>query len=575
MSLNDASDVAPSDLLSDATLAALDLPQQPFGPLGPNTNSFSDETTAEQLADVKQALITGDDLLLILGADGSGKSIMLKQLSEHSGLRIQCFSVKGSERFSTMNLFAGLLEAFKHPPPEKLQDILDDLIPYLQTMISRNTLSIIVLDDAHLVNEAELTQLLSSMLYVNSQDETLVRVAMAAVPLFEEHIPDLLPAGADLPYSSLNIHGLDSVRAADFIDFRMQQAGLSGEPSFTEPEIIELVEQSDGLPGPLQAAAAHALNEQYGPIRTDLGTDLATGGGAAWLQSRMGKIAMGVIASLFIVLGILMFLPGKSNENSTRYTVSETAPVTLSDATPNGDVGLVQSSELTKALEETRNSVPGATAKITLNGLATEEPSPTVADNEQATSESATESGASIALGDDASAANTPIVIVAAPETNTTEAQATLEPAPAPIPAPAPEPQIDEPVAPVAETVAEEAPSPAAEESSSSNVSTGGELESSSWILVQDRDLFTVQMSASRDRASVVSFLNQHASALSAPNSIYSFARDGSTWYALLHGLYSSIDEARASVETMPAATLINQPWIRSVARVQDVLKAQ
>jgi type II secretory pathway predicted ATPase ExeA len=178
MSLNEASNVDPSLLLSDATLAALNLPQQPFGPLEPNSTSFSDETTTEQIADVKQALITGDDLLLILGDAGAGKTVMLKQLGEHSGIRIQCFAVKGSERFSTMNLFAGLLDAFKHSPPEKLQDLLNDLIPYLQTMTARNTLSVIILDDAHKVKESELTQLLSAMLYINSHDETVMRIAM-------------------------------------------------------------------------------------------------------------------------------------------------------------------------------------------------------------------------------------------------------------------------------------------------------------------------------------------------------------------------------------------------------------
>jgi DamX protein len=111
------------------------------------------------------------------------------------------------------------------------------------------------------------------------------------------------------------------------------------------------------------------------------------------------------------------------------------------------------------------------------------------------------------------------------------------------------------------------------------NVSTGngqvGALESSSWILLQDRARYTVQMSASRDRDSVVNFLNMHSDALPAPNSIYTFTRNGSNWYALLHGLYESIDTARTAVEAMPAKALTNQPWIRSVARIQDVLKSQ
>jgi DamX protein len=109
----------------------------------------------------------------------------------------------------------------------------------------------------------------------------------------------------------------------------------------------------------------------------------------------------------------------------------------------------------------------------------------------------------------------------------------------------------------------------------SGNISPVGLLESSSWILLQDRALYTVQMSASRDRDSVVNFLNAHSDVLPAPNSIYTFTRNGGSWYALLHGLYESIDTARTAVEAMPAEALTNQPWIRSVARVQEVLKAQ
>ena len=574
MSLYEATDMDQSHLLSDATLAALDLPQQPFGPLEPNSVSFSDETTTEQIADVKQALITGDDLLLILGDQGAGKTVMLKQLGELSGTRIQCFAVKGSERFSTMNLFAGLLEAFKHSPPEKLQDILNDLIPYLQTMITRNTLSVIVLDDAHKVKEPELTQLLSAMLYINSHDETVMRIAMAAPPEFEERIPDLLPEGADLPYSSLTITGLTSFRATEFIDYRMQAAGLSGETPFSEAEIVELVEKSDGLPGPLQIAAADALNEQYGPVKRDLTDEFATASpAAAIMQSRFGKMALGTIAVVCIAIGILMSLPGKSNEEAGRYTVSRTEPVTLSD--DESELRLIEAPSSPETIEPASDN----TTTITLNGVDSNSPlADEPAPSEEAVTDSASVASDSLAetltpetstpSSTDTNSETRPIVIVAAPATDSGNSETPSNDVSESSPAPAPPAAPEVTAAPIVS--AEPQKDNAAAEGSQTGV-----LESSSWILLQDRTRYTVQMSASRDRSSVVNFLNTHSGALPAPNSIYSFARNGSTWYALLHGLYESIDAARAAVEAMPAAALTNQPWIRSVARVQDVLKAQ
>lgn len=574
MSLYETTHMDQSHALSEATLAALDLSEQPFGPLEPNSTGFSDETTTEQIADVKQALITGDDLLLILGEEGAGKTVMLKQLGEHSGIRIQCFAVKGSGRFSTMNLFAGLLEAFKHSPPEKLQDILNDLIPYLQTMITRNTLSVIVLDDAHKVQESELTQLLSAMLYINSHDDTVMRIAMAAPPEFEDRIPDLLPEGADLPYSSLTITGMTPERAAEFIELRMQQAGLQGEAPFSEMEINELVEKSDGLPGPLQIAAVDALNEQYGPVKRNLnGAVAAAGPGIPILQSRFSKMALGAIAIFCIILGILMSLPGKSNEDAERYTVSNTEPVTLND--PKTELRLVETTPIAEPVQTSiatpTSTKTSTTAKITLNGVESNTESvnlPALADD---TAESTAAAASTVTETNETPESTStsakplepePIVIVATPDVS--ESVNAAEPTP-----------NDETETATAEVTAAPIASAVPQEIAASTDNQTGTLESSSWILLQDRARYTVQMSASRDRNSVVNFLNTHSESLPAPNSIYTFARNGSDWYALLHGLYDSIDAARAAVEAMPPAALTNQPWIRSVARVQDVLKAQ
>jgi len=356
---------------------------------------------------------------------------------------------------------------------------------------------------------------------------------------------------------------MTSFRATDFLNFRMQQAGLRGDAPFSEDDVIGFVEDSGGLPGPLQVAAAASLNEQYGPVPFDSAlTSTKAGAGGSWMHSRMGKIVMGIIASLLIVLGLLMFLPSRPSNENTRYTVSKTEPVKLADT----ELKLVDGSDsaTSSSSSSSRSTVtvpPAATAKITLGGSETDETlteisesddtaKEVVASTEAAVSPSDNESGRSST--EDSPAEDRQIVIVAerepeSDEVTVAEPTATAAPVSAATPV-------------EAETAAEPRP---------------GLLESSSWILLQDRELYTVQMSASRDRNSVVGFLNRHADTLSKPNSIYTFDRDGSTWYALLHGLYSSIDEARAEVETMPSSALTNQPWIRSVARVQDVLKAQ
>lgn len=625
MSAKNALDTNPTVLLSDATLSALQLQQQPFGQLDEDSLCFSDETTVEQLADVKQALITGDDLLLILGESGAGKTVLLRQLGENSGLRIQCFAVKGSSRFSTLNLFAGMLEAFKRPPPEKLKDILDDLIPCLQTMVERNTLSAIVLDDAHLVTETELTQLLSGMLYINSQDETLLRVALAAPPQFEDRIPDLLPEGADLPYSSLTIEGMEPGRAADYLTFRLEQAGFADEWPFSDEEIDELVEQSSGLPGGLHAAAAHHLNEQYGPLDDIQPEALQNHETGSLLQSRLSKLAMGVLATVLIVGGLSMFMPSQPENGGDSLSSSDTSRIDLdSDASK---LVLVDTEALKPAAEtgntasvfDSDNNNPDANGNITQTATPGES-TPTLSEDIPSGSDNAADS---TDPASDESAAISANGSIEEPSSSNASAQSASGSQRLPIPE-TPANTDDSPVAVIVpetgdaseqqsnEASSDDAPGaqPAIDESSADNAADegapasnasaqaesadadespagidvdavdvdpelAGVLESPTWILVQDRNLFTVQMIASTNRASVENFLRRNVDTLQTPNSIFTFERDGNTWYALLHGLYESLDEARAAVESMPSRALTNQPWIRSVGRVQGLLKDQ
>lgn len=251
-------------MLSDEALSALQTDRQPFVEVADDAQLFSDDIIKEQLADLKHALNTGDALFLILGEHGAGKSVFLKQLEGSSVTNIQYFAVKGSVRFSAHNLYAGMLEAFKHEPTDKFRDNLRNLIPYLKEMARRGAPSVIVLDDADQLDPKELTQLLSSMLYINeSLEKTVIRIALAARPEFENSIPDLLPEGADLPYSTLKIECMTESRALQYLYFRLFEADCELDVPFSGNDPSKLISWSGGLPLGLHDAAANLLNLRY------------------------------------------------------------------------------------------------------------------------------------------------------------------------------------------------------------------------------------------------------------------------------------------------------------------------
>ncbi|MFK7890158.1 MAG: SPOR domain-containing protein [Granulosicoccus sp.] len=597
MSSRDALDIDHTGLLSSATLEALQLRKQPFratkSGAGQDTSGsagtiqdaelFSDAKTAEQISELKQALITGDNLLLILGEPGSGKSTLLDQLDANSGLRIQCFPVQGSERFSTMNLFAGMLEAFKREVPDTLKQTLDELIPCLQQLIAKNTLSAIVLDNADEVRDSELTQLLSGMLYVNSQDETLLRVALAATPEFENHIPDLLPEGADLPYSSLFVEGLNPARAAAYLGHKLQVAGYEGEFPFSDRDIASLVMHSAGLPSELHALTADVLNEQHGRIEDSLPPELVAGQSTDFLQSRRGKMLLGGLATALILGGLIMFLPGTDSDRSaTDATLAGNNPALR-------PVEVRELRQISNARQTTAESTQ-TTATQTSETDAPAIPSPPALPRIQPgnnTGDNRDGSSATGATGGNGGNLN-PVVQSPDGENGSSAAQTVSSSASSA------ERQGNTASASNADTsartesdapvIATEQNTESAERETANQVATileppvseedaqlAERLESPNWILLQSPDVFTIQMTASRELESVENFLRQNP--LSAPNSIFSFERDGVVWYALAHGVFNSIEAARVAVERMPQSALRDQPWIRSVRRVQSILR--
>ena len=559
MSNSDVFDTDHAGLLSDAALSDLQLRQQPFSDDSTAGDSFADDTTADQLRDIKEALITGDDLLLITGPMGSGKSTLVSQLAANSGARIQCFSVKGSERFSTQNLIAGMLEAFKRQPTDDLMVNLDELIPCLQAMMTRNMLSAIVLDDADHIPEPELTKLLSSMLYVNSRDETLMRVALAAEDAFEDRIPELLPEGADLPYASLAIDPMDDDRAGRYLEFRLNQAGYFDEFPFSDKEINAINATANGNPLALHAVAADELNHQQA-YDGDMPPELMSSSSSRF-GGVNGKMILGLLAGGLILGGLFLFKPSPDDANTDRYKVIDSKKIDT--AKKAEELALLEEQKAAEELAKKRQAL--ADAAKAAETKAAEEATALLASNDSASTDAGTTTNSATETG------NKPEVEEPAPEPEPTpepapepEPEPTPEPEPKPEPKPEPEPTPTEPKP--------DAPTDSTTQAAAPNVGDSS-LESPTWILVQDSKQFTIQMSAATVRKSVEDFLRRNP--LEAPNSIFSFNRNGTTWYALVHGLYPTIESARRAIEKMPESARSNQPWIRAVGRIQKALKDQ
>lgn len=573
-------------LLSQASMKALALEHQPFVAATAGGELFEDDATRALIADINSALYGNDDVLLILGTPGSGRSTLLRQLAANSQSRIACFSVKGTARFDTAHLFGSVLDAFKTPVPTDLKDALDALVPNLQGTFERyNRLSTIVLDDADKVPVDELTKLLSSVLYLNGQEEPLLRVLLSGSAEFEDRLPDALPEGAEIRYASLVIEPLDFERTQNYLEFRLNQAGYFEELPFTDSDTQTIIEASSGYPGTINVAAALNLNEQNGLVHESL---LPPELVEKRQTGKAIKMLLGGLACLMIVAGLFMFTQSDGQRSpaaqaGNEYRTVETVALTPASSQPQSATEL----QLVDEAADDATRLAGGTAIST-------PPANGAGDSAASNTASAANSGGTTNNSTSAEPADN----LAASTTNAAKPQ----PAPAPAPKPAAETSTVSTAAEASTTQPETtpaielaaAPTRANNESGATTAPNSDEalladatnnspnlgvtgingvLESPNWILVQDASAFTVQMSASTDRASVESFFSRND--LPAPSSIFSFNRNGATWYALVYGLFEDVPAAREALRALPEGALRNQPWIRRIGQVQSALKEQ
>jgi len=548
-------------LVSADAYANLGLTAQPFAPEIADGEWFSDDATHEQLVDIKETLINGDDLLLITGVKGAGKSVLLKQLSASGGTRVQCFSVRGSERFSTSNLFSGMLEAFKLKPPTELEAILKDVIPCLQALAERNMLGVIVLDDAERVSPQELSTLIGSMQYLNSNsgEDTLLRMLIAAEPEFETLLPKLLPSSADLAYATMSIEPFDIGRSAAYLNHRIKKASNFTELPFSEHQLRKICEVGGGQPAGLNEAAANELNMLYRAPAASASTvaELPTPVAEIIekppvLQNAPLKYAIGVLGVGLVMTSLYMFvMPDTADDVSQGdYEVLPKQAVTpVTKKSEPERIALVQEPEAAILPQTNSQAEPANAELLTSTQPLTQQPVDSV---------------------DDAAAPSEPVQEAETSTSDTKQepiAQATKTET-----VPEPEKASTEPK-PAATSTNDKTTQPSTSVEAQTQNNSALALESANWVLVQNPELYTVQMSASQERNSVEEFLGR--SKLKAPNSIFSFKRGERTWYALVHGLYPTITEARAAIEKMPATAKSNQPWIRAISQIQNAVKSQ
>jgi len=551
-------------LLTDFAMQQLQLRSQPFIGASADGELFADELTYSHINEIRQTIINGDQLIMLLGELGAGKSTLLKQLTKTSGQRLQFFSVKGGEKYTTHNLFNGILNAWQLDTPSEFEASVSNMLDALQAGHERNRVVVLLLDDVDLIPARELN---------------------------EQQIESLLQKDLQFGYSRINIEPMLASRAHPYIQLRLNQAGHFDEFPLSEKQITAIANDASGLPGRINFLTAETLNTYFSPFGDTAEQDRSR---KSLQKQRLIRYVMGFLALGLIVTGLLWKSSDDSGEapfktvantpvgnaQNNASTQSSTAQqaVTKDDddvdsvteaetdaaETSNAEDAGSNAVEANAASQEASENLEAASQEIAavVNELSGDNNNNTQTETSSTTSsiEAATDSANEVA---NAAANQT------TEESSTTNTETSQEPTS---------------TAAANTTTATqdsddsdaELPKESTDTESQTNASSAAAdevegLESPNWVLLQQADKFTIQLSASTDRRDVTRFLAR--AGLTKPNSIYSFQRQGVTRFALVHGLFDNVEDAQLAIQKMAPAAVSNQPWIRRLGSIQRTVK--
>lgn len=206
---------------------ALGLDEAPLA-AGEKNRYFFDFPLLTQQIDRIKSLSTGRNLVtLVIGERGSGKTTLLNHFLRKSGLSWQYY---------------------------RLQMPTDEGLPLLRRgyplfISTEGDGSRLVMDDAHLLDQSEMKQVLASA-WTPTRSRKLAGIILFCEPRLRASLSDLtryLPAGSVI--NRLYMPPLNRQRTEAYLAYRIRAAGCLKAPPFSQNQLDEIHKLSKGLPG--------------------------------------------------------------------------------------------------------------------------------------------------------------------------------------------------------------------------------------------------------------------------------------------------------------------------------------
>lgn len=535
----------------DVETPRADRPADPFQAYC-EESAYYPEAAREQALKLLVHLAPYSDVVLVTGAEGSGKSLFLQRFLAAAGETWRVLSLRGGPALDDIALVDALDHEFSVRPDTEADrgEHLRRLRRNLHVLRRGALQPILVLDDAHLLPRsayalfAELTEpredgdkLLGIVLC--GETETLrEKLAMVeAQPLQPRiaHTFDLAP--------------LSEADTAAYIHHRLTAAGCPEQVEIFTPAVIRFIRTaSRGLPGRINGFARNLLQERGRRAEPAPVTSAAARDAGRLL--RYGAVAL--------TLSLL----------AVAYFYRDQFGVTMSDEEAGPEIAVLAPDEMSPgvapSLDDPDDSAPDPEASFDADSAGPMPELEAAPPPAEAVPEAVPDSAPPEPEGDPAEPGDSPPREDRPAPGGDSDMQANL-PSKQPIDS-VPAAQVKTVSTPVTEAPAPASPPPAASLSAPSSP----EARREAWLLTQPAEAFTLQLLASNE-ARILGFIEEHG--LQDQAAVFQTRAGEQALYAVTWGVFSSRSEAARAAESEPMRAIRGvKPWIRPLRDIQGAI---
>jgi len=515
---------------------------------------FLDERGGQHLNLAIHLLESSHMIVIVLGESGMGKSTLACQLQLRlPDTILPCLiSAKSLTPQSLLRSMAGRL------------DIPQDVdLPTQRLLLAENTVSLrhqdsvplIIVDDAHLLDDATLDALLQIHTGTD-QDYNRWELALFSSHGLEKRVATQLPTGKENIYE-IQLKPYNVAQTRDYLANRLKSAGyVSDDLPFTDRQFKLLLEQSRGIPARINEAAHAMLCSRSNTVITSKSTEASKTSPADkkhYPAIKLQRILL--VLAIGLITGILLF-QDEINQlfEDKQEVISSSAPAQVSP-TPERNVR----SDNKPAIPRIKSPVHASDTTV----VSPTSPEPVAKKPDPKPDTHASETSPFITVKKtDVPRLTLPKSVHhdVPPATQTPEQQPTSK-TPVVVSKLKPEPPAPPAVTPTKPVVH---PSNTVQHSANSKAGLD-------WVMTRDPKHYTLQLLATADEAQIQGYINKFE--LQNHSYYYPIHFRGRLLYVLLTGDFADRASGQAAREQLPAGILKDKPWLRALSLIQAEIK--